>query len=183
MRMSELWTSEEEIFKESIARKKEEISNICRTKIYEGFKLNIGDKCYQFTYDRDDQINLQDTMNLFDSNMIKEVMWTVRLNDDKVRIKLNKKDFTKVYKKSVVEKIQKMSHYKDVLVPIIEKTTTEKQLEAITWDTNSTTSPNEPIVLNEENTLDKRIFETNVSQAESSNEIIDIIMALQIGGM
>ena len=118
---------------------------------------------HTFSYDREAQLNFQDTMRLFDNNMVEFVSWTATANEEKVRLKLNKEQFTQVYNESVKQKLEKIAHFRDELVPAIEAATTTEELEAIKWG-----NPGGLVDFNESDTLAKKIRKVDSLEAEGT---------------
>lgn len=128
--------------------KKELLGYECGVRIKEKFPCFVKMKTYLFSYDQEAQINLQDTMRLFDNNMIQDIMWTAEVDGEKVRIRLNKEEFTLIYNESVKQKLDKISHFRDVLVPLIDAAETEEEINAVEWG-----APAKVIQLNTDETL------------------------------
>lgn len=138
MDMSRLWVSEKTINEKKKIEKKEELSDECTEHIYKGFSHTINNKDYCFNYDTNSQINFQDTMHLFEKNVINSVKWTAKLNEKDVRVDLNKKEFIDLYNKATLEKINKISHYRDTLEVLIDEAKTEEDIKNINWKSEFT---------------------------------------------
>lgn len=136
---------------------KNEFSNKCKQNILSGFKHLINGTEYHFSYDYESQTNLQETYHLFQNNVIESVKWSVRLDEESVRIDLNKKDFEAVFFASVRHKQAHISKFKDQIEPLIDAQSTIEGLEAITWDGVVTNPPDPGVVFKTDDTLDKQV--------------------------
>lgn len=153
--------------------KSDELSIQTKEHILNGFNHEISGITYHFSYDNEAQMNLQDTMRLFDNNMINTVNWTAKLHSGKVRLILTKKTFEGMYMTSVKHKLNTISYYRDVLIPRIELCKTKEELDLIQWNDDEISDISQ---LKEDNTLEKRIEEVSMAQAQGDYELLSIIM-------
>lgn len=172
------WKSNADLLNDKKEERKNLLGTDCQEVILGGFDFTINHELFHFSYDQEAQLNFQDTMRLFDNNMVESVKWTVTQNGEKKRIELTKEQFNQVYMQSVKHKLDTIAHYRDELVPLLEQVQTEEQLEAITWETAMNYPITEPTELVDDKTLDKRIEQSNMAQAEMSSEMISLIMMM-----
>ena len=158
-----LWKDENSLLDEAKQNKKRELSRQCEEAILSGFEVEILGRDYHFSYDQEAQMNFQETMRLFENNLIEELNWTAHLNDEYVRLKLNKGVFEQIYLASVKEKLEKISYLRDELSPQVEAARNQKELDEIEWDFKSS----ERVRLNTENTLEKRVAKVDDLERET----------------
>lgn len=137
--------------------KKEKLKYIninCQEWILSGFNCEIKGFSYHFSYDLEAQLNFQDTYNLFQNNLLEEIGWTVRLNEEKERILLSKENFLKVYTQAIKHKSEALDHLYGVVLANLDAALTIKEVEAVEWGT-----PGKNSQFNTENMLDDKLTE------------------------
>lgn len=153
------WKGSNEKLQEQKENKKQELSRACEEAILSGFYTKIDVKEYRVSYDREAQTNLQERWALFENDIIQEVKMTVheKETDEPIRIPVTKSQFTTIYLDSVKAKEDKISRLRDLLIPMVDQSVTEKEVELINWN-NQVNHPEEPsIILSDENTLGKKV--------------------------
>lgn len=156
-------TSWKDLFNQVKKRKAEELSRECHEMILSGFKVEILGRDHHFSYDQEAQMNFQETMRLFENNLIEGLNWTAHLGEQDVRLKVNKAVFEQIYLASVKTKLEKVSYFRDELVPLVEKARNEKELERITWDFKEKNR----VRINTDNTLEKRVAKVDGLEQET----------------
>lgn len=134
------WINNDEIFEQKRNAVKEELSRKCNELITNGFYHRLGTNNFFFSYNEDNQINFQDTMRLFENNMIETTIMNTYLNGIKRRITVSKVSFTNIYLAGVKHKNNLMIKYNDVLLPALNKITTTEELENFNWNSIPMTS-------------------------------------------
>lgn len=185
------WKSKDDLLEDAKNDLNEELSNACKKAIISGFSCNLFGADYHFSYDKEDQTNILDTMRLFENNMITEITWNGRLNSingEKVRMTLQKSHFYKLYDDSVKHKMSCISKYRDDLTELIKTATTIEEVQAINW--NSITQSTFEANLMSENTIEKKVAElkTMTEQLEGTDsavmmsiiEVYEMVMAQQM---
>lgn len=137
--------------------KKAELSQACQESILGGFTSKVNGVEYHFSYDREAQINFQETYHLFQNSVVDSVKWSAHLKGKPIRIDLNKKDFEVVFFASVRHKQENISKFKDQIEPLIDAQSTIEGLKAINWE-GLVINPDIPaVVFKTEDTLDKQV--------------------------
>lgn len=170
------WTEKQddsEVLKRLKKTKDYNLSKNCQESILSGFNHEISGITYRFSYDNEAQINLQDTMRLFENEMVTQVNWTARLHGGKVRLTLMKEEFLKLYMASVKHKLNAISYYRDVLIPRVENCKTQEELDNIEWLESEISEISELI---EDRMIEKRLEETAMAQAKGDTELLNLIM-------
>ena len=166
-----VWSSEEDLLEEIKASKKQELRQSCKEYITSGFEFSIKNKSYHFSYGMENQQNFTDTMRLVENNMIDKVGWNAYLQNEKVRLQLDKDEFTQVYLEGVKHRIEALSRLNDVYIPMVEQAINEEQLGLIRWD-NEMVSPEDPVVeLDEDQTIEKKIEEVDKQTKEINQQL------------
>lgn len=158
--------------------KKESLSKACTESILGRFNAKIRKKDYSFSYDKEAQQNLSERWQLFQNNMVESLVLTARdiLTGEAIRLKVNKEEFALIYLSSVKHKEDNISRYHDLLLPLVEKAVSLKQIADIHW-TNEMIYPNEPsIIVKDDKTLDK-----NIEKVEAKAEMVS--QANQLNGL
>ena len=165
--------------------KKEQLSNECNQDILNGFDYIIDDKKYHFSYDRESQANFQERWQLFQNNMIESMNITAHKNGEDVRLEVDKDLFSDIYMQSVMIKENKIKKLREDLYPLVDKATSQEDLNNISWSTEVIEPKPESIVLKDEQTLDKEIKRVESDNAVSTTEIMNLIVLTNMmgGGM
>lgn len=126
-------------FQELLEQKKEdaqyEFKSKCESKIIEGFNQEIHEVLYHFSYDKEAQLNFNDTSRLMDKGLIDEIGWSVRTTKDEiVRIILGREEFDLVFLAGVMHKNRCLDYYRNAIIPKIKDARTKNELELINWE-------------------------------------------------
>lgn len=165
----------DELFKMVSMNKTEEMRNKCFSEITKGFDYEILGKEYHFSYDQENQINFQDTYQLFLNNMITEIVWNAYVDGEKTRVSLDKDTFQRVYLAGVKHKIDTMSRLNDVLIPMINSAESKEVIARIYWDEGL---DSESLKLDIGNTMGKKIEKVEKTTKEVQDSSITTMMAL-----
>lgn len=154
--------------------KDKELNKACSKAIVNGFKHTIDSVEYHFSYDKEAQVNFQETYHLFQNDVVNHVMWTARYGEGKVRIPLTKESFNEVYYESVKHKLNTISYYRDVLAVELSRAKTVDEIQAIRWQDNITIDAQAEIKSG--NTIEDRIIKNEIAQAEGDAELLNILL-------
>ena len=171
------WSTDEDLFELQKEMKKEELRQLCEEAIQGGFYLN-GRK---YSYGIENQQNFSDTMRLFDNNMIDSIGWNAYVNEEKVRIQLNKKEFTGVYLAGVQHKTNAISRLNDVLYPLVDTAENKETVARIYWDEGL---PVEELSIKNENSIENWVKDLNDKTEELEQVDRTLMMAvMQVSGL
>lgn len=160
--------------------KLKELSETCKKIIVSGFTQVVEGNEYTFHYDIEDQQNFSDTMRLFENNMIDKIGWNAYLEEEKVRIQLDKKTFTVVYLAGVKYKTDCLTRLNDVLYPLVDAAENKETVARIYWDTGL---PAEELSLKEGESIDDQIGQLSKKDKDLEQANMMTMMALvQISG-
>lgn len=174
------WINEDELLEERKLVKKEELSNICSSKIIDGFSLTLSGTKYSFSYDVDNQQNFSDTMRLFENNMIDSIGWNAYVGEEKKRIQLSKEEFMEVYLAGVKHKTDCLTRLNDVLYPLVDAAENKETIARIYWDEGL---PAEELSLKEGESIDDQIGQLSKKDRDLEQANTMTMMALvQISG-
>lgn len=132
----QLVMSEELALANAKVKKNSELSRKCNTAILAGFEHTINDQVYWFNYDMEAQGNFRDAKEMLSDGVVSELPWTVRIHDStgeysRVLVSLDIiKDLSIVIMQHKTEKISK---YRDYLMPIVNGSTTVEEVEEVMW--------------------------------------------------
>lgn len=168
------WKSDSDLLDEMKKSKSEEMSRICGERIIGGFEYNHKSLTYHFSYDTEAQANFQETFRLFENDIIKNIVWSARLNGGKIRLPLAKEDFYQVYFASVKHKFDTISKYNDVLIPLVNQAKTIEEVKAINWDCQPDVVGSVELRVND--TLENKVEQTKVAQAQGDMELLNLII-------
>ena len=110
------------------------MNNSCKTEIEAGFEFKIKGETYRFSYEQENQINLQNTDRLFELGIIEETKWNAYLGEDKIRILLDKKTFSEIFLAGIMHKQNILSKYNDIILPSIDTMTNVEELKSLKWE-------------------------------------------------
>lgn len=158
--------------------KREELNLACESHILNGFDYKIKDTIYHFSYDREAQLNLQETFQMFQNDMLESIIWTVKLKGEHTRITLTRDIFNKIYTKSLQHKHDAISRLRDVLNPILEQLHSVEQIEALKWDSQVNFPLDPSVNLKEDNTIDVQIDGVNKKTENLAMENEMLTMAI-----
>ena len=171
------WITSEDLLEKEKQSKKDELSNECKSVIHQGF--TYFEK--KFSYGIENQQNFSDTMRLFDNNMIDSIGWNAYVNEEKVRIQLNKKEFTEVYLAGVQHKTNAITRLNDVLYPLIDAAENKETVARIYWDEGL---PAEELSLKDGKTVEDRVNDLNKKAGELEQSDRTLMMAIvQVSGL
>ena len=139
-------------------------SKKCQESILLGFECEVDGAVYHFAYDQEAQLNFQDTYLLFENNMVNMIMWSAQKDNEKVRLSLEKALFTKVYLTGVKHKNNCLSYYHDTLLSLLKNATTIEETKAVSWQSENI--DNQLLVLDENNTIEKKLQSIDATQTE-----------------
>lgn len=171
----EQWETDEDILEELKENKKRELSTACQDHILAGFNHTISGVEYHFTYTADKQSNFTDTMRLFDNNMVETIGWNAYKKNEKVRLVLDKEEFTELYLQGVKHKMDALTRYNDRLVPFVDAAEDKETVNQIYWDTNIEI---EHLNLVNDNTMDKQLEKIAKKHASLDRTDTTTMMAL-----
>lgn len=176
------WRSDDERLIDLKQEKIVELKSATSKKIIEGYFCDIDKKTYFFTYSVEKQMNLQDTYQMFINNMITEINWNCYNNNgEKVRIKLYRDNFEKLYLSGIKHKNKCISILNEKLIPIVEEANTTDKVGSIYWDENFTFPD---MVLKTNDPIDKRLEKVAAKTRQLEGDSMNTMMALvQISGM
>ena len=172
-----IWNSKEDLLEEIKTSKKQELGQLCKEVIQKGFKYGK----YSYSYGVENQQNFTDTMRLFDNNMIDSIGWNAYVEGEKVRIQLNKKEFTGVYLAGVQHKTNAITRLNDVLYPLIDAAENKEIVARIYWDEGL---PAEELSLKDGKTVEDRVSDLNkkTDELEQSDRIL-MMSVVQVSGL
>lgn len=176
-----VWNSEEDLFEEAKRVKKRELSSACQEDILNGFNFIIDDKKYHFSYDREAQVNLQERWQLFQNNMVEEMSITAHLEDEDVRLKVDRELFDEIYLASVKAKENKIKKLREDLFPLVDNVKSKKDLDVIKWDMSILEPKPETVILKNDELLNKEVKRVEASTAMSNAEMLNLIFMSQAG--
>ena len=162
-------------------KKKSELSLSCQEHILNGFDYKINNIEYHFSYDREAQLNMQETFQMFQNDMLKTIIWTVKLDGEHKRLTLDRPLFNLIYTASLQHKQDAISRFRDKLMLILAQAETLEAVKAINWNVLVVEPSPEPVVFNSNNTVNKQIDDVKVSQAQGNIELLQIMFGM--GGM
>ena len=160
--------------------KKEELSNICKEEILNGFYSHVKGSSHFFSYGVEKQQNFSDTIRLFENNMIDKIGWNAYLEEEKVRIQLDKEMFKAVYLAGVKHKTDCLTRLNDVLYPLVDAAESKEIAARIYWDEGL---PAEELSLKEGESIDDQIGQLSKKDRDLEQANMMTMMALvQISG-
>lgn len=134
--------------------KKQELNSNCQKAILSGFNCELKGLIYHFSYDLEAQLNFQDTYNLFQNNLLSEIGWTIRFNEEKKRILLAKDDFLTAYTQAIKHKNETLDHLYNVALVSLEAAADIDAINAVIWGV-----PGENLQFSTANMLDAKLME------------------------
>ena len=119
-------------------------------------------------------------MRLFDNNMIDSIGWNAYVKGEKVRVQLDKKEFTEVYLAGVQHKTNAITRLNDVLYPLVDAAENKETVARIYWDEEL---PSEELSLEGGKTISKQIEDLDKKDKSLEQANMMTMMALvQISG-
>ena len=116
------------------ATKIKELSAACEQSIFDGFTHEVNGIPYHFSFDVEAQFNFHATQTLFNSGMIKDIMWTVKKDDEYTRIQIDKAIMDQLTLAILQHKNGNISKFRDFLEPLVQSATTIEEVNSIKWD-------------------------------------------------
>lgn len=189
----EAWVEKEDITEkltQAKVTKRDELSLACQNHILAGFDFKINTTTYHFSYDREAQLNFQETFQMFQNDMLKTIMWTAKLDGVHTRIVIDQITFNTLYIASLQHKQDAISRYRDILIPVLASLQTLDHIRALRWESQVNQPIDSPVVLKEDNTVDiqlgavnektKSLKEENEMLTMSLLEVATMIMMAQM---
>lgn len=118
------------------ANKDAELNAKCNEAILAGFTHVINGVTYWFSYDMEAQGNFRDAKEILSDGILAEVPWTVRIGNkdgEYARVPINLAVMNELTIVIMMHKTEKISKYRDFLMPLVEGATTPEELEEIQW--------------------------------------------------
>lgn len=173
----EMWVEKEDLTEKlALARaaKREELSLACQNHILDGFEFKIAGVTYHFSYDREAQLNIQETFQMFQNDMLKTIKWTAKLNGEHVRLILDMAVFNTMYTTSLQHKQDAISRFRDILSPVLASLQTIDHINALKWDSQVNYPIDSPVILKEDNTVDIQLGDVNnkTQALQAENEML-----------
>ncbi len=128
--------SYDDILKDSKRLKDSELNLACNQSILAGFTHIINGKTYWFSYDMEAQGNFRDAKEILTDGVVKELPWTVRkggVNGEYSRIPITLEIMNELSLVIMQHKTDKISRYRDILMPLVNGATTVEEVEAVKW--------------------------------------------------
>ncbi|MCY8668778.1 DUF4376 domain-containing protein [Bacillus haynesii] len=129
-----LYHNEEVSLQMSKDAKDLELNAACQEAIVAGFFHTIDGVTYWFAYDREAQINFGDSRELLKDGIVSEIPWTVQLDGTYARISIDFEEMQRITMTIMKHKVDNISRYRDVLLPLVNKAETVEEVEAIHWE-------------------------------------------------
>lgn len=124
-------------------KKDRELNMECSKRILEGFIHNIDGVDYWFSYDIEAQLNMQGVKKMLDEGSITSKRWTVRIggkDGEYSRVDVTKPVMDAISLTALQHVDDKVSWYRDVLMPIINNSTSVTEIDAVHWDMEVSTT-------------------------------------------
>lgn len=115
------------------ANKDAELNQACQDAILAGFPHTIEGVEYWFSYDKEAQQNFTDAQIIMSDGMLEVIPWTVKKDDEYVRIPISKAVMDELKVVILLHKTNHISRYRDELMPLVESAQSIEEVEAITW--------------------------------------------------
>ena len=125
---------EEEILAHYRELKDWELNKACEQSILAGFTHTIDGVEYQFSYDMQAQTNFGDSRALLNDGVIAQVPWTVKQDGKYTRISITKEIMDALTLTILMHKTDKISRYRDELLPRVTNAKTVAEIKAVTWE-------------------------------------------------
>jgi hypothetical protein len=113
-----------------------ELNRACQEAILAGFTHIVNGVTYWFSYDYEAQGNFRDAREVLNDGIVDEIMWTVREDGqygNYTRIPITLDIMHELTVVIMQHKTDKISKYRDFLMPLVKEATTIEELEAIKW--------------------------------------------------
>lgn len=146
------------------------ISQMCHDEIVSGFTQVVNGERYKFSYDMEAQTNFQEAYQLFQNQVIDEITWSARLEEESVRLTFNKHQFESLFYSSVKHKQELISKLKDKIEPLIKSAETEEELDNIAWNVED---PKE-LAFRLNRTMDRELGDLNLRTEMSDMALMEI---------
>lgn len=173
------WADTKDLLEDSKKNKINQLSIACGQEILNGFKTVINEIEYHFNYEVDNQQNFLDTMRLFENNMIKVIGWNAYLDEDKVRLELDKDSFNQVYIEGVKHKTNCLTTLNDYLIPMVKSAKTEDDLNLIYWGQGILS---DDASIDDSKTIEKKTNKLEIDNARNANGILELTNLMLMGG-
>lgn len=122
---------------ESVRKNKDdELNQSCKDAILAGFNHEINGEVYWFSYDMEAQGNFRDGREVLKDGLVESLPWTVRaggIDGPYTRIIVNFEIMSELTIAAMMHKTEKISKYRDFLMPIVEGATSVEEIESVKW--------------------------------------------------
>lgn len=116
--------------------KDEELNAKCKEAILAGFEYTIDGVNYWFSYDMEAQGNFRDASDALNGGMVPELPWTVRIggiDGEYGRVMVNARLILELRVAGMTHKSEKISKYRDFLMPIVDQAVSSEEIESVVW--------------------------------------------------
>lgn len=117
--------------------KNNELNQSCNQAILAGFEHELNGVTYWFSYDMEAQGNFRDAKEALRDGLANILPWTVReggVDGPYTRVDIDYPTMQELALVIMLHKTEKISRYRDELMPIVEAATEVKEVEAVTWE-------------------------------------------------
>lgn len=173
------WSDTEDLLEDSKKNKINQLSIACGQEILNGFKSDVDGVEYHFNYEIDNQQNFSDTMRLFENNMIKVIGWNGYLDENKVRLELDKEIFNQIYIEGVKHKTNCLTTLNDYLIPMVKSVKTEDELNLIYWGQGI---HSDDMDIDDSKTIEKKTNKLEIDNSRNANGILELTNLILMGG-
>jgi|GEM_PF-3118267 len=110
------------------------LNEACQAAIYQGFDFNVNGEIVIFPFNKEEQAKLQEAMMLFESELLDELMWTVKKDGVPTRVMITKEMSDDLSLAALMHISHNISTYRNVLLPLVMKAETIEEVEKVTWN-------------------------------------------------
>lgn len=129
--------TDEELLDPLKKQKDDELNEACKQAILAGFEHVINGQTYWFSYDMEAQGNFRDGRDILKDGIKTEVPWTVRIggvDGEYARIPINLAVMNELTLIIMDHKLEKISKYRDELMPLVDAAERPEDLLAVNWE-------------------------------------------------
>jgi hypothetical protein len=121
---------------ESAKKKKDdELNSACKEAILDGFEYEVDGIVYKFSYDMEAQINFGDAKDILNEGLVPSIPWTVKNPEGEYsRISVDKALMYNLTFAIMQHKTDKISRYRDILLPVVRSAETLEEVNGVTWE-------------------------------------------------
>lgn len=110
------------------------LSEDCKNDILNGFDYDLNGIVYHFSFDGEAQANFTGTVATLSAGIITTIPeWTVSENGIYKRIQMTVDEFKEVSRYALTIKDEKISKFRNTLVPQVMAATTNQEVDAVVW--------------------------------------------------